>query len=38
MGWGSDVRLRDPRALFAWLAANGGPSLELESEPKRENP
>jgi hypothetical protein len=30
MGWGSDVRLRDPAALFAWLAEHGGPALPVE--------
>lgn len=36
-GWGSDARLRDPRALFAWLAARGGPSIALEPRPQVES-
>ena len=35
MGWGSDVRLRDPRALFSWIAAKGGPRLIVEEPLQR---
>ncbi|WP_437817224.1 hypothetical protein [Sorangium sp. So ce1078] len=27
IGWGSDVMLRDPTAVFTWLASKGGPPL-----------